>query len=240
MSTALIQHTFEGHQVRTQLDETGQPWFSAKDVCLVLGYSKYRDAISKLDEDEMRPVKMDTLGGKQSLIAINESGLYSLILRSNKPEARRFKKWVTSEVLPSIRKTGGYSRSSWIEARTEGKNVRKITTDIISSFIEYAKRQGSQSAEMYFMNFSKMVNAELLEIEGKKPANIRDQLNVMQLHQLSVAEQVISRTIVECMAQGRFYKDVYQDAKKKIQVYAATVGRSRVGASERQVVGLIA
>jgi Rha family phage regulatory protein len=128
---------------------------------------------------------------------------------------------------------------SWIAARAEGKEVRKITTDIIAAFIEYARRQGSQSAEKYFMNFSKMVNAELLEIEGKKPANLRDHLNTMQLHQLSVAEQIISRSIVECMARGAYYKDVYQDAKKRIQVYASTVGRSRIGASERQVVGLL-
>lgn len=237
MNTALIPHSFEGRIVRTHVDDQGLPWFSAKDVCLILGIANHRDAVSKLDDDEKVSVLLD---GSQKQIVVNESGLYTLIFRSNKIEARRFKKWVTSEVLPSIRKTGSYSRASWIEARAEGKNVRKITTDIISTFIDYAKRQGSQSAEMYFMNFSKMVNAELLEIEGKKPAQIRDQLNVMQLHQLSVAEQIVSRTIVECMAQGRFYKDVYQDAKKRIQVYASTVGRSRIGASERQVVGLIA
>jgi len=98
---------FEGNQVRTQIID-GEPWFVAKDVCDILGIEKYRDAITRLDEDERESVKMDTLGGKQSMSAVNESGLYSLILTSNKPEAKKLKKWVTSDVLPAIRKTGRY------------------------------------------------------------------------------------------------------------------------------------
>ena len=87
-----------------------QPWFVANDVCNALGYSNPRDAISKhLDEDEKGVANSDTLGGNQQLTVINESGLYALVLRSRKPEARKFAKWVTSEVLPSIRKTGSYA-----------------------------------------------------------------------------------------------------------------------------------
>lgn len=99
-----------------------EPWFVAKDVCEVLGLSKYRDAISKLDPDEGRPVEVDTLGGRQKMAAINESGLYALVLQSRKPEAKSFRKWVTSEVLPSIRKRGYYSlggpaKGGYIDAR---------------------------------------------------------------------------------------------------------------------------
>lgn len=83
-------------------------WFVAKDVCNCLEVGNSSQALSRLDDDEKDIILTDTLGGKQELSAVNESGLYSLVLSSRKPEAKRFKKWVTSEVLPSIRKNGGY------------------------------------------------------------------------------------------------------------------------------------
>lgn len=86
-----------------------EPWFVAKDVCDILEISKYRDAVSRLDDDEVGSVLVDTLGGKQEMGAINESGLYSIIMKSRKTEAKKFKKWITHEVIPSIRKTGSYS-----------------------------------------------------------------------------------------------------------------------------------
>ena len=99
--------TYSGKEVRT-VQKNGEPWFVLKDVCAILGISKYRDAADRLDPDEREPVRVDTLGGKQEMLCINESGLYNVILRSDKPEAKPFRKWVTSEVLPSIRRTGGY------------------------------------------------------------------------------------------------------------------------------------
>jgi prophage antirepressor-like protein len=86
----------------------GEPWFLAKDVCTVLEISKYRDAVSRLDEDERGSVLVDTPGGPQEMAAISEPGLYSLIMVSRKPEAKMFKRWITHEVLPQIRQTGGY------------------------------------------------------------------------------------------------------------------------------------
>ena len=80
----------------------------ARDVCSVLVIEKRRDAIATLDDEKGRPVLVDTLGGKQEMTSISESGLYALIFRSRKPEARAFSKWVRSEVLPSIRKRGAY------------------------------------------------------------------------------------------------------------------------------------
>lgn len=85
-----------------------QPHFVAKDVCEILGISKHRDAISRLDEDERGSVLVDTLGGKQEMSAVNESGLYSLILTSRKPEAKAFKRWITHDVIPNIRQHGQY------------------------------------------------------------------------------------------------------------------------------------
>lgn len=98
-----------GFHIRATMIE-GVEWFVAKDVCDVLGIKNSRDALKKLDEDERHDVGLtDAIGRSQPTSAINESGLYALILRSKKPNARAFRKWVTAEVLPAIRKTGGYS-----------------------------------------------------------------------------------------------------------------------------------
>lgn len=89
-----------------------QPWFVGKDIAVALGYSNTRDALAKRVDDEDKGVaKCDTLGGTQELAVINESGLYSLILSSKLPSAKKFKRWVTSEVLPAIRKTGHYGNT---------------------------------------------------------------------------------------------------------------------------------
>lgn len=85
------------------------PWFVAKDVCAALGIANYRDAVSSLEEDEKGVALTDTLGGAQEMATVNESGLYALIFRSRKEQARVFRKWVTSEVLPQIRKAGRYA-----------------------------------------------------------------------------------------------------------------------------------
>ncbi|MCG4274467.1 Bro-N domain-containing protein [Acetobacter senegalensis] len=112
---ATIQITDSGNlNADRTIMQNGEPWWVLADVCKVLEISKHRDAASRLDDDERGSVLVDTLGGLQSMTAINESGLYSLILTSRKPAAKRFKKWVTSEVLPAIRKTGGYMVASLI------------------------------------------------------------------------------------------------------------------------------
>lgn len=96
-------------EVRTIKGENNIPWFVGCDVAKALGYKNYRDALGKhVDEEDKGVAKYDTLGGNQNLVIINESGLYSLVLSSKLPQAKAFKRWVTSEVLPAIRKDGGY------------------------------------------------------------------------------------------------------------------------------------
>ncbi|GCE85168.1 phage antirepressor [Komagataeibacter diospyri] len=99
---------FEGQEVRV-LDVNGAPWWVLADVCGVLEISQPHHAANRLDEDEKDRAIVTTLGGPQEMAIINESGLWSLVLTSRKAAAKRFKKWVTAEVIPSIRKTGGYS-----------------------------------------------------------------------------------------------------------------------------------
>lgn len=108
MNTITTFSSSEFGEIRVVMRES-ESWFVGKDVAEKLGYSNVRDALSKrVDSDDKGVAKCDTLGGKQNLTIINESGLYSLILGSKLPSAKRFKHWVTSEVLPSIRKSGGY------------------------------------------------------------------------------------------------------------------------------------
>lgn len=87
----------------------GVPWFVAADVCRVLELGNPSQALSRLDDDEKGITTIDTPGGEQSMLIVNESGLYALVFTSRKENAKKFRKWVTSEVLPRIRKTGGYS-----------------------------------------------------------------------------------------------------------------------------------
>ncbi|MFJ5297507.1 Bro-N domain-containing protein [Pseudomonas sp. NPDC088368] len=105
--TAFILFRFDQQQVRTLLID-GSPWFVATDVCDALAIVNTARALSRLDDDEKGIHSMNTPGGRQNMSVVNESGLYSLILTSRKVEAKRFKKWVTAEVLPAIRKHGRY------------------------------------------------------------------------------------------------------------------------------------
>ncbi|MDD0927932.1 Bro-N domain-containing protein [Xylella fastidiosa subsp. multiplex] len=108
---AITPFQFESKDVRIQLDEASAPWFNANDVCAVLEFGNPHQAIeSHVDVDDLQKLEVtDALGRTQRTNHINESGLYALIMGSTKPAAKRFKRWVTSEVLPTLRKTGTYS-----------------------------------------------------------------------------------------------------------------------------------
>ena len=109
MNALKIYENAEFGQIRT-VEINGEPWFIAKDITQSLGFGNPRQAISShVDEEDKGVTIMDTLGGPQEMTIINESGMYSLILGSRIESAKRFKNWITSEVIPSIRKTGSYN-----------------------------------------------------------------------------------------------------------------------------------
>lgn len=109
--TQVMPFQFEGQNVRV-VNREGVAWWVLTDVCGVLEIRNSRDAADRLDNDEKGVAIIDTLGGPQEMTIINESGLWSLVLTSRKPAAKRFKKWVTGEVIPSIRRTGAYVASA--------------------------------------------------------------------------------------------------------------------------------
>lgn len=124
MTTALQAFAFDSHAVRVVMKEEA-PWFVAKDVCSCLGIVNHRNATGKLDADEKDGVQiLDAIGREQQMTVINESGLYAIILRSDGAmtpgtPAHTFRKWVTSEVLPAIRKTGSYAAPGSAEAKMD-------------------------------------------------------------------------------------------------------------------------
>lgn len=105
---------YESHDVRT-IEKDGEPWWVLSDVCKVLELSSPHKIADRLDEDEKGRNLIPTHGGNQEMTVINESGLYNVILRSDKPQAKPFRKWVTSEVLPTIRKHGAYMTEETLE-----------------------------------------------------------------------------------------------------------------------------
>lgn len=116
MNTGIQTFDFNNSSLRTLTDENGDPWFVAKDVCDILEISNNRDAISQLDNDEKNTVVIsDGIPGNPNKTIISEPGLYKLIMRSRKPEAREFQRWVTHEVLPTIRKHGIYATETTID-----------------------------------------------------------------------------------------------------------------------------
>ncbi|MBU8540812.1 BRO-N domain-containing protein [Falsiroseomonas tokyonensis] len=140
---------FEGEAMVRVLEREGAPWFVAADVCRALGISDVSTAVAKLDDDEKGTASTRTLGGEQDVLVVSEGGLYTLILRSRdatKPGtvAHRFRKWVTGEVLPAIRRNGFYVAAPVVEEVEEqtpdGLKLRKVNTAVRC----FGERAGAQ------------------------------------------------------------------------------------------------
>lgn len=106
-NSSVVPFCFNDHLIRT-ITVDDDPWFVAKDICDVLEHTNSRKAVEGLDDDELMSQKVTSGGQSREMTFISESGLYTLIIRSNKPQAKQFRKWVTAEVLPQIRRTGAY------------------------------------------------------------------------------------------------------------------------------------
>lgn len=137
----LVSFAFEDSLVRSRLDENGEPWFVAKDVCRVLGIEwKGSASMGPLDDDEKGAVILHTSGGEQEALTISESGLYALVFRSRKPQARAFSKWVRAEVLPALRKSGHYETPGYRE-RMEQYRSASVTQPEAARYLRPAMRE---------------------------------------------------------------------------------------------------
>lgn len=139
--------SFRSSEVRT-LVINDEPWFVLSDVVGALGFSRSRDAARMLDDDEKGAHIVRTPGGDQEVIVINESGVYSLALRSRKPEAKPFRKWVTSEVLPAIRKTGQYVAQPYTRNPGDTLTVEQANTlrDLLTNSVKKLPKEKQASA----------------------------------------------------------------------------------------------
>lgn len=140
----LTLFNFEGHDVRLVLRD-GEPWWVHNDVCARLGIADAPQAAGRLDDDEKGWVDIPTPGGSQRVRVVNEPGLFSLILRSKTPESKRFKRWVTHEVLPSIRKTGSYSLDP---APTSGRPLPSSYSEALRLLADQVDRNDALAAKV--------------------------------------------------------------------------------------------
>ena len=134
----LIPYPVHTQEIRTEM-KNGEPWFAAIDVCKILEIQNHRDALSRLDDDEKGVVTTDTLGGRQELNFVSESGLYNLIFQSRKPEAKKFRKWVTAELLPQLRKRGSYTMPG-------SKQGNLFATESLAELYAYARKVQHEGA----------------------------------------------------------------------------------------------
>ena len=171
--TQLATFNFENHEIRTVSDEHGEVWFVANDICNALELANPHDALTKhVDEDDLAKREVtDNLGRKQLTNHVNESGLYALIFGSRKESAKRFKRWVTSEVLPAIRKDGYYAANE-----STGESLQQLAAtdavDVVVKVVSSMKQNLRLDADDYLMlkydlskynqNLAEIVPEELL------------------------------------------------------------------------------
>lgn len=180
--TDLTQFNFHGHGVRALTDEHGQPWWIARDVCLILGLDNTAQAVANLDDDEKSNISSSDVGqsGGRDPLIISESGLYALILRSRKPEAREFKRWVTHEVLPAIRKTGGYQVGGRALPRDFSDALRMLAAEVEQTAALTAQIEADAPKVRYVETY--VADSDLLTLRtvaanlGVKESELRDLL----------------------------------------------------------------
>lgn len=164
---ALETIVYQESPVRMQVID-GQPWFVAKDICDILDLSNPRKAVAALDDDEKGVTTSDTPGGKQQVNIVNESGMYALIFQSRKPAARGFRKWVTSEVLPSIRKFGRYAAVGSPEyLRLEATLARKER-------MEWLRSVGARLTFTDYRVIARRLGCDIRDVTGVLDGRSRD------------------------------------------------------------------
>lgn len=200
---------YNGNEVRT-IQKDGEPWWVLKDVCGILGISKYRDTASRLDEDERGSVRVDTPGGEQEMTVVNESGLYNVILRSDKPEAKPFRKWVTSEVLPSIRKHGAYMTPETLEQAI-------LNPDMMIKLCTALKDEQDKNKALQAVNSSLTVDNQIMKPKADYFDELVDRNLLTNFRETAKQLQVKEKDFIRFLLEKKF---IYRDKRGKIQPYA--------------------
>ncbi len=201
--------TYNGNEVRT-VQKDGEPWWVLNDVCEVLGISKYRDTAARLEDDEREPIRVDTLGGAQEMLCVNESGLYNVILRSDKPEAKPFRKWVTSEVLPSIRRHGAYMTPETLEAAI-------LNPDLLIRLCTALKDEQDKNKALQAANSTLAVDNQIMKPKADYFDEIVDRSLLTNFRETAKQLQIKEKEFIRFLLDRKY---IYRDKKGKIQPYA--------------------
>ncbi|GBR60747.1 hypothetical protein AA18889_2453 [Acetobacter senegalensis DSM 18889] len=179
--------TFEGREIEWIEDE-GQAYLVGRVICDILEIRRHRDALDKLDDDERRLVTIQTAGGPQQVIVVNESGLYHLIFHSRKPVAKRFRQWVTDEVLPQIRRTGQYRPDAGAQANS-GTSKADISAADLRLLAELKEGDISQATRHLVTRMNGKFSVERALSEAKRPwsydLDILELIHLVKLVQIS-------------------------------------------------------
>ena len=184
------------------------PWFVAADVCAALSIENNRDAMSRLDDDEKGVGSIDTPGGSQVMTIVSESGLYSLVLGSRKPEAKPFKKWVTSEVLPAIRKSGRYEVGDQLPAVVRSPRLEASMARMADSVATLAAGMQTMSTQLNVT--SKYIGLLELNQAGtrKVTAEVVREAKALHAEGMSMADIArilrVSRTSVSLVVRDKY------------------------------------
>ncbi|GIN39005.1 BRO family protein [Heyndrickxia oleronia] len=202
-----LQHifNFKGRDLR-MIFKNEEPWFVAKDVCIILEISNSRDAVNRLDEDEKAMSVLPTQFGNKEMNLINESGLYELIFSSRKPEAKTFKKWVKQEVLPSIRKTGQYSTNKVVPLSKDQAlvTVLRTTADLV---------EDTQAIKEEQHEIRKLVT----QIDNK----VEEQITLDHGEQRRLQKGIASKVYELCddpKERPKLFKEIYREIKDRFGV----------------------
>ena len=203
--------TYNSNEVRT-VEMNGEPWFVLKDVCEVLGISHITDTAKRMDEDEVGQTEVtDSMGRKQSTYVINESGLYNVILRSDKPEAKPFRKWVTSEVLPSIRKHGGYIAGQ--EQLTPEELMAKA---LLVANKTLADRE-ARICELTAQNSQLTVDKQIMQPKADYFDELVDRNLLTSFRDTAKQLEVKEKQLIQFLLDKKY---LYRDKKGKLMPYA--------------------
>lgn len=221
---------FEEKEVKT-IQLNNEIYFVGKDVCNVLEHSNPSGAIGRLDDDEKLTYTMFISGQNREVLLINESGLYSLILTSRKPEAKRFKKWVTSEVIPSIRKTGGYnSNDTKIDRLIELMMQTNSNLTALVNNLAIKHEPKTETPKYFQPSFSSNSNEDIhlyhrITIYGKKfrpdldQSQIRDRAKEIGMMASRLSKERNIQIIKEDNLDGRFQNKIsyyHQNVLKEV------------------------
>lgn len=198
--------TYQDSPIRTvQLD--GEPWFVLKDVCGVLGISNATDVAKRLDADEVTRFNLGSLSGEANVI--NESGLYNVILRSDKPEARPFRKWVTDEVLPSIRKHGAYMTTETLQAAI-------LNPDYLLQVVTALKDETDKRKALEASNAALAVDLEIARPKAEYFDTLVERNTLTNFRETAKQLEVPPKRFVDFLLEKKY---VYRDKKGKLLPY---------------------